>query len=221
MLLIDASGLKKSYIDGANVVSVLRGLDLQLAPHRSLAITGPSGSGKSTLLNLLAGVVTADAGELVVAPGSGIYRLHLMREKQRTRYRRENVGYVFQFFNLIPTLTVAENVLLPLYLNKRMDLRTEALRLLDLFGLGERANSFPAHLSGGEQQRVAVARALVLRPPLVLADEPTGNLDAKNSDVVASLLFHHAQELGATLVVATHSEAVAALADERVTLADD
>jgi putative ABC transport system ATP-binding protein len=221
MLLIDATGLEKAYSDGANRVQVLRGLDLSVDASHSLAITGPSGSGKSTVLNILAGVVASDAGEISITPGSQSFDLHLMREKQRTQFRRQNVGYVFQFFNLIPTLTVAENVLLPLHLNRRMDLRDDALELLVLFGLGDRADSFPAHLSGGEQQRVAVARALALRPPLVLADEPTGNLDGKNSDIVADLLFRHASERGATLVVATHSESVANLADQRVTLGND
>lgn len=219
--LIDAKGLHKGYVDGSDAVQVLRGLDLALDAGHSLAVTGPSGSGKSTLLNLLAGVTALDAGELVVTPGSERFELHRMRESERTAYRRRNIGYVFQFFNLIPTLTVSENVLLPLYLNRRMDLRREALQLLEVFGLSARGNSFPAHLSGGEQQRVAVARALALRPPLVLADEPTGNLDGRNSAMVASLLFEHASEVGATLVVATHSESVAGLADDRLGLDRD
>jgi putative ABC transport system ATP-binding protein len=219
--LIVATGLHKAYVDGARTVRVLRGLDLSLGAGKSLAVTGPSGSGKSTLLNLLAGVLAPDSGQLTIRTDAQTYELHAIGDAERTRYRRRNVGYVFQFFNLIPTLTVAENVLLPLDINKRMDLREDALSLLDQFGLRDRGDSFPMQLSGGEQQRVAVARALALRPPLVLADEPTGNLDGRNSEVVANLLFRSARELGTTLVVATHSDSVASLADERLVLRNE
>ena len=217
-MLIEASSIHKAYSDGDEAVEVLRGLSLTVPAGASLAVTGPSGSGKSTLLNLLAGVIQVDDGQLTIRLEHGVFHLHALGERERTAFRRANVGYVFQFFNLIPTLSVGENVALPLELNGRRELAANARALLAEFRLEDRSDAYPASLSGGEQQRVAVARALVMSPPLVLADEPTGNLDAANSEVVASLLFRHARELGSTLVVATHSEAVAELADKRLRL---
>lgn len=216
--VIQARGLCKNYQDGDRTIEVIRDLDLTLDAGECLAITGPSGSGKSTLLNLLAGLITCDQGELDLRLGSASFALHAVNERERTRMRRRYVGYVYQFFNLVPTLTVHENVRLPARLNRRRDLDARASSLLDRFGLGDRLDVFPEVLSGGEQQRVAVARALLLQPPLLLADEPTGNLDADNSDLVASLLFDTAKQMGVSLVVATHSEAIAARADKHLTL---
>ncbi|XOV84365.1 MAG: ABC transporter ATP-binding protein [bacterium] len=209
-------GLSKAYQDGEQRIEVLRDLKLVLSAGQTLAIMGPSGSGKSTLLNILAGLRSADEGRVDLCLNQMHYALHTMDEQARTRLRRSSIGYVYQFFNLVPTLTVLENVCLPARLNRRRDLDSQARELLAAFGLKDRHKAFPEVLSGGEQQRVAVARALLLKPPLLLADEPTGNLDAANADQVASLLFDHARALGLTVIVATHSEDVARRADVRM-----
>jgi putative ABC transport system ATP-binding protein len=216
--VIQIRGLSKSYQDGDRSIGVIRGLDMTLNAGESLAVTGPSGSGKSTLLNLLAGLIACDEGELNLRLNDCDFALHAVNERERTRMRRRYVGYVYQFFNLVPTLTVRENVRLPARLNKRRDLEARAETLLRKFGLGDRLDVFPDVLSGGEQQRVAVARALLLQPPLLLADEPTGNLDADNSELVASLLFDSAKQMGLSLVIATHSEAIAQRADKHLVL---
>ena len=218
-VVLEVAGLSKRYADGDRVVEVLCDVSFSLAPGQSLAVTGPSGSGKSTLLNILAGIVTADSGAVRLRLGDGEVDLLDLDDAERTRLRRRHVGYVHQFFNLVPTLTVWENTVLPARLNKRRDLDDAAMALIAGFGLGDRRDDFPEVLSGGEQQRVAVARGLLLQPPLLLADEPTGNLDAVNSEQVASLLFSAARERGVALVVATHSETIAAQAEQRLHLA--
>lgn len=215
-LIVD--GVSKSYLDGDRQVSVLKRLSLSLDGGRSLAVTGPSGSGKSTLLNLLAGLLTPDEGTMRLTTGDQEFDLGISKETQRTAVRRQYIGYVYQFFNLVPTLTVLENVRLPARLNQRRDLDEHARELLIRFGLSQRLDVYPEVLSGGEQQRVAVARALVLSPPLLLADEPTGNLDAANTEQVADLLFNTASQLNVSLVIATHNADVAARADEELQL---
>ncbi len=218
--MISVTDLHKTYVDGETEVTVLSGLSLNVEARRSLAVLGPSGSGKSTFLNILAGIVSVDAGSVQFNVKDASFALHLLPEAQRTAFRRRHVGYVHQFFNLIPTLTVWENVALPASLNKLSDARERAEVLLDEFGLLDRAGAFPDVLSGGEQQRVAVARAIVTEPAIVLADEPTGNLDRENTEAVTRLLFATCERYGATLVVATHSPTVAALADERLYLTE-
>ena len=216
--MIRISGLTKAFDDGDRRVIVLNGLSVSVSECASLAVTGPSGSGKSTLLNIMAGVLAADDGTVELVTKDGTFALHEATEAQRTRIRRRYVGYVHQFFNLIPTLTVLENVLLPAHLNKRPELEEDAVGLLRGFGLAGRSLSFPEVLSGGEQQRVAVARALLVRPALLLADEPTGNLDRRNADAVADLLYGMAAQYEVTLVVATHSGRVASRADATLSL---
>jgi len=216
--IVSVKGLSKGYMDGEQHIAVLRELDLCLPAGRSLAITGPSGSGKSTLLNILAGLIDSDAGRVELQLGDTRHRLHAASVAQRTALRRRAIGYVFQFFNLVPTLTALENVCLPAHLNGRRDMRPRAIALLQEFGLGTRLQAFPEVLSGGEQQRVAVARALLMEPPLVLADEPTGNLDATHSAQVSTLLFNTAQRYGGSVIVATHSETVARDADHHLQL---
>ncbi len=211
--LLEARGLTKTYLDGAQARSVLSEVSFALDPGAVLAVMGPSGSGKSTLLNVLAGMLEADAGSLLLHLDDGPRDLCDLSEGQRTRLRRRHIGYVFQFFNLVPTLTVRENVLLPLELNGLQSLAPQALARLESLGLAERADDFPEHLSGGERQRTAIARALAHAPALVLADEPTGNLDADNVQRVADMLISHARQAGSALVLATHDEAVAARAD--------
>ncbi|MFB0968614.1 MAG: ATP-binding cassette domain-containing protein, partial [Pseudomonadales bacterium] len=170
------------------------------------------------LLNLLAGLLELDSGDITLALKDESFSYRTANERSRTMLRRQHIGYVYQFFNLVPTLTVLENVRLPARLNNRRDLERHASTLLGEFGLSDRLNDFPDRLSGGEQQRVAVARALLLKPPLLLADEPTGNLDAENSSHVADLLFSSCREQNISLVLATHSNEVAAMADTQLQL---
>ena len=203
--------VRKTYREGSVDHVVLDGADLRLSAGERVVLLGRSGSGKSTALNLLAGIDLPDAGQVLL----GGRDLGTLDERGRTLLRRHEIGIVFQFFNLIPTLTVEENVLLPLELQGRLDAaeRRGARELLDSLGLGDRLGSFPDVLSGGEQQRVAIARALAHRPLLVLADEPTGNLDADTAEQVLELLLDSVTRAGATLLMATHSQPVARRAD--------
>jgi putative ABC transport system ATP-binding protein len=205
--------LTMSYTDGKEVRSVLDGFQMTAARGEIVALMGPSGSGKSTLLNLLAGILVPDCGHITLQVGGEAIDYASLTRDALTRLRRRHIGYVFQFFNLVPTLTVRENVLLPLELNGRMDLKKEAFARLETLGLGDRMNDFPANLSGGERQRTAIARALAHRPALVLADEPTGNLDADNAARVVELLVSEVKSLPCTLVIATHNPRVADAAD--------
>ncbi|MEO1365934.1 MAG: ABC transporter ATP-binding protein [Acidobacteriota bacterium] len=209
--LIQLDDISKSYPEGGKLHRVLEGVDLQIAPGELVALLGPSGCGKSTLLNLIAGLDAPSGGRVRVAG----HDLEALDEDARTKLRRGDVGFVFQFFNLVPTLTVLENLLLPLELAGRDDAegRDRALELLDRVGLADRHGSFPDVLSGGQQQRVAIARALVHEPSLVLADEPTGNLDEASAEVVLELLESTVRDAGVTLVMATHSRDAAAIAD--------
>jgi putative ABC transport system ATP-binding protein len=211
--VLEARSLGKTYLDGAEERRVLHDLSLDAGAGEVVAVVGPSGSGKSTLLNLLAGILAVDSGRIRLTLSGCTVDLDRATEAERTRIRRRHIGYVFQFFNLVPTLTVRENVLFPLELNGMSDLREEALARLLGLGLADRLDDFPDHLSGGERQRTAIARALAHRPRLVLADEPTGNLDADNAERVVSLLTSETRALGSALVMATHSESIAARAD--------
>ena len=208
----------RGYAEGHGQRPVLAGAELALLPGEVVALLGASGSGKSTLLNLAAGIDLPDAGE-VCFDGRDLARLS---ETARTRLRRRQVGIVFQFFNLVPTLTVAENARLPLELNGLADAAglARVAALLDAVGLADAARRWPGELSGGEQQRVALVRALVHRPKLLLADEPTGALDAENGARVLDLLLRLAREHAATVLIVTHAAEVAAAADRRLRLAD-
>ncbi len=216
--LLNVEGLTHSFVDpGGRTQKVLDDLSFALAQGESIALWGPSGSGKTTLLNLVAGLLRPDAGqiELYLEEPSGAQTLRItgLGDGGLTRYRCQHVGYVFQFFNLIETLSVAENVRLALELAGKVDEFSGYLPRFAALGLGDLVDRFPAELSGGEQQRVAVLRALAHAPALVLADEPTGNLDQNNSERVAELLWQQVQEQNAGLLVATHSEAIARRAD--------
>jgi putative ABC transport system ATP-binding protein len=211
--ILQIRGLSKAFVDGRDRRRVLEDVSMDLHAGEIVVLRGPSGSGKTTLLNLVAGLVVPDAGTLRLAAGGLELALHEQDEAERTRTRRAHMGYVFQFFNLVPTLTVRENVLLPLELNGRLDLRERALARLAGLGLGDRADDFPDQLSGGERQRVAIARALAHEPRLVLADEPTGNLDATNADAVAALLWREVRAVDGALLLATHDADIAARAD--------
>lgn len=203
--------LSKSFQEGNLTRIVLKGACAAFQPGEFVAIVGKSGSGKSTLLNLISGIDRVDEGSIYF----GDLNLNSMDDQQRTIFRRRNIGFVFQFFNLIPTLTVLENVTLPLELNGDpvRSARRRAERLLEAVGLQDRGNTFPDRLSGGEQQRVAIARALVHDPLLVLADEPTGNLDEETGKQVLGLLDQLTRQSGKNLVMVTHSHDAATIAD--------
>jgi putative ABC transport system ATP-binding protein len=200
---INIQGLTKSYIEGGQSQQVLRNASLTSPKGEFLAMLGASGSGKSTLLNLLSGIDGADAGSIVI----GGQDLSVMNEADRTLFRRKHIGFVFQFFNLLPTLTIIENISLPVELTGAPvgEARDKAMGLLELVGLADRADSFPDRLSGGQQQRVAIARALVHDPMLVLADEPTGNLDEETGATIMNLLERLTREAGKNLIMATHN----------------
>jgi putative ABC transport system ATP-binding protein len=216
--VIEIVDLTKEYQMGTQVVHALCGVSLNVDEGEFVAIMGPSGSGKSTLLHLLGGLDKPSDGEVVLAG----HRFSVLNDKQTTLVRRHNVGFVFQFFNLLPTLSTEENVALPFIIDGQ-DLRPHQARidaLLELVGLADRRGHRPDQLSGGEQQRVALARALVTEPAMVLADEPTGNLDSKTGTVVMDLLRRSCDELGQTVVMVTHDPRAAAYADRTVFLKD-
>jgi putative ABC transport system ATP-binding protein len=215
MFILRCESLTRTYVSGGREITVLRDITFDLEPGGFLAVTGPSGSGKSTLLGLLAGLDRPTRGRVVLDGRD----LAALTEDLRARVRAEAVGFVFQSFHLIPTLTARENVQVPLELRGE-DGRARATELLDRVGLGDRGHHYPAQLSGGEQQRVAVARAFVHRPKILFADEPTGNLDAANGQNVMSLLAELNREVGTTLVLVTHEMDLAARARRTIRLRD-
>lgn len=204
---VSIKALNKSYLEGDRKRVVLSGMNAEFESGSIHAIAGRSGSGKSTLLNLISGIDLPDGGTIEI---SGQV-MNSMDERRRTLYRRRHIGIVFQFFNLIPSLTVEENVMLPLELNRESSRRQRALAAVERVGLEERADSFPSALSGGEQQRAAIARAIVHEPDLVLADEPTGNLDEESAQRVVTALTDLRRR--STVIVATHSVELAAQCD--------
>ncbi len=213
MAQVQLKGVRKAYRAGEVDVPVLDGVDLEVEKGEVLVILGPSGSGKTTLLNLVAGIDAADEGEVLV----GSRDLAGLSEDELTRYRRTRVGYVFQFFNLLPTLTAKENVAVSLELLERPD-DEEVARALHRVGLSGKGDRFPHQLSGGEQQRVAIARALVKKPAIVVADEPTGNLDEDTGLEVFQVLQEVNKDAGATLIIATHDAKARRFADRVVRL---
>jgi putative ABC transport system ATP-binding protein len=215
---IRLNGLSKGFQEGGRTRIVLHDADAEFARGEFVAILGKSGSGKSTLLNVISGIDLVDGGNIWV---NG-QELTALNERQRTLFRRQNIGFIFQFFNLIPTLTVWENVLLPLELAgmDNGEARHQAETLLAAVGLLDRRATFPDRLSGGEQQRVAIARALVHDPLLVLADEPTGNLDEETGRQVMALLDRLTRQRGKNLILVTHSNEAAAYADRTLILRD-
>jgi len=218
MAILETQALRKQYQLGEHTVHALAGVDFVVEKGEFVAIMGPSGSGKSTLLHLLGGLDRPSDGEVTLAG----QRLSILDDNQATLVRRHNVGFVFQFFNLLPTLTMEENVALPFIIDGRnlCKYQTRIDTLLELVGLTGRRHHKPDQLSGGEQQRVAIARALVTEPAIVLADEPTGNLDSKTGTAIMELLRRSCDELGQTVVVVTHDPRAAAYADRVVFLRD-
>jgi len=218
--LLEARELVKSYRLPHKTVTVLTGASLTVAAGERVAVVGRSGIGKSTLLHVLGALDRPEAGEVRIG-GRNIYAL---RERQRAVVRAREIGFVFQSYHLLPEMDLAENVMLPAWAagvrGTRAALRRRALQLLDRVGLADRATHTPLELSGGEQQRAALARALMNEPPLLLADEPTGNLDRATGAQILDLLFGIARQAGHALVLVTHSPEVAALCDRTLTLAD-
>jgi len=216
LAMISIRGLSMRFTSGGAAVDVLADISLDVPPGQFLAVAGPSGSGKSTLLGLVAGLDQPTAGRITVAD----VEITRLGEDALARFRRDTIGYVFQSYHLIPTLTALENVAVPLELAGEPHALERAGALLAEVGLAGRAHHYPVQLSGGEQQRVAVARAVCRRPRLLLADEPTGNLDSATGKQIIELLVDLHRNLGSTLVLVTHDGALAAHADRVVTLRD-
>ncbi len=216
--LIDLRDVVKTYETGAGDVTVLKDITLQVQPGEFVGVVGPSGSGKSTLLNMITGIDRPTSGEVFV----GGETVHELSENQLARWRGRNIGVIFQFFQLLPTLTVLENVMLPMDFCKtyrRRERKERAMRLLKRVGIAEHAHKLPSGLSGGEQQRAAIARALANDPPLVVADEPTGNLDTTTANEVFAL-FEDLVGQGKTLLVVTHDRSLSTRAERVIHLLD-
>ena len=214
--MIELRGVSKTVRSGDRALTILHPLDLQVPAGQSLSIVGPSGSGKSTLLGLIAGLDTPSTGEILIA-GTGITTLD---EDQLARLRGARIGFVFQFFHLIPSLTALENVMVPLEIAGAANPSERGRRLLADVGLTDRGHHYPSQLSGGEQQRVAIARALANDPPILLADEPTGNLDSANGPHVTDLLVAINRTRGTTLMLVTHDAELAGCTDVTLSMRD-
>jgi putative ABC transport system ATP-binding protein len=214
--VIEVRDARKWIQNGARRVDILKGISLVIPAGEFVAIVGASGSGKSTLLGLLAGLDSPSAGEIFI---DGV-PIHNLAENELARVRGRKIGFVFQSYQLVETLTALENVLLPYELNVEGSGLKKARQLLEEVGLKERVDHYPVQLSGGEQQRVALARAFVAEPPIVMADEPTGNLDSANGKLVLDLLLERKQKAGTTLVLVTHDAEIASRADRKIVLKD-
>ena len=215
-IILQARGLKKYYGRGETQVRALDGVDLDIERSKFTAIIGTSGSGKSTLLNMLGGLDTPSAGSIKV----GNTEQASLNSEQATIFRRKQIGFVFQNYNLVPVLNVWENIIFPISLDGRKPDKKFILQIVSLLGLEKKLESLPGSLSGGQQQRVAIARALASKPSIILADEPTGNLDSKTSDDVIGLLKMTSQEFDQTIVMITHNPEIAAMADRVIRIED-
>ena len=216
MEVLQAKNLKKVYGSGENAVRALDGVDLSIEKGEFVAVVGTSGSGKSTLLHMLGGLDRPSSGTVTV-DGQDIFAL---KDEELTIFRRRKIGFVFQAYNLVPVLNVYENIVLPIELDGAQINRDFVTQIVDTLGLAARLDALPNQLSGGQQQRVAIARALAAAPAIILADEPTGNLDSKTSQDVLSLLKVSSQKFGQTIVMITHNEEMAQLADRIVRIED-
>ncbi len=214
--MIELSGVSKTVMSGTSPLTILHPLDLRVSAGRFLAVTGPSGSGKSTLLGLIAGLDSPSSGRIAI-DGTDITSLD---EDRLARLRGQKIGFVFQFFHLVPSLTAFENVMVPMEIAGRSDAAARASSLLSEVGLTGRGHHYPSQLSGGEQQRIAIARAFANDPLILLADEPTGNLDSVNGRHIIDLLRDVNERRGTTLVLATHDANLAGMAHERLALRD-
>ncbi len=214
--MIELRGVSKTVSSGDRPLTILHPLDLSIPSGQFVAIVGPSGSGKSTLLGLLAGLDAPTTGTIEI---DGV-DITTLSEDALARLRGEKIGFVFQFFHLVPSLTAFENILVPMEIAGRRDASTRARRLLDEVGLADRGHHYPSQLSGGEQQRVAIARALANDPPILMADEPTGNLDTVTGQNILEILLDVHRTRGTTLILVTHDAELAALADNRLMFRD-
>lgn len=214
--ILKATGLKKYYGKGETLVKALDGIDLEIERGKFAAIIGTSGSGKSTLLNMLGGLDIPSEGSIKV----GNTELAKLNSEQATIFRRKQIGFIFQNYNLVPVLNVWENIIFPITLDKRKPDKTFIMQVVRLLGLEKKLDSLPNNLSGGQQQRVAIARALASKPSIILADEPTGNLDTKTSDDVIGLLKMTSKEFNQTIVMITHNSEIAQMADRIIRIED-
>ncbi len=214
--ILQVRGLKKYYGKGETEVRALDGVDLDIERGKFTAIIGTSGSGKSTLLNMLGGLDTPSAGSIKV----GDTELAKLNSEQATIFRRKQIGFIFQNYNLVPVLSVWENIIFPISLDGRKPDKTFIMQVVKLLGLDKKLDSLPNNLSGGQQQRVAIARALASKPSIILADEPTGNLDTKTSDDVIGLLKMTSKEFHQTIVMITHNPEIAQMADRVIRIED-
>jgi ABC-type lipoprotein export system ATPase subunit len=219
-LSLEAKGLRKVYRRGSEEVAAVDGISLQIGSGEFVSFVGPSGSGKTTMINLLGCLDNPTSGELTLAGRTIFSEGRSLSERELTKVRRELFGYVFQYFYLIPTLTVRENILLPLTFYRKEGSEKRVGELMELLGIGHRAGHLPGEISGGEMQRVAIARALVNRPEILLADEPTGNLDSCRSAEIGKILTELNKEAGITVVMVTHNLELAAHAHRVVELRD-
>ncbi len=215
-IILQTRGLKKYYGKGETLVKALDGIDLDIERGKFTAIIGTSGSGKSTLLHMLGGLDTPSEGSVRV----GDTELAALNSEQATIFRRKQIGFIFQNYNLVPVLSVWENIILPISLDGRRPDRKFILQVVKLLGLEKKLDSLPNQLSGGQQQRVAIARALASKPSIILADEPTGNLDTRTSDDVISLLKMTGREFDQTIVMITHNPEIAQMADRVIRIED-
>ena len=216
MSLLEVKSVSKIYGKGNNAVHALKDIKFSVDKGEYIAIVGESGSGKSTLLNIIGALDTPTDGKVIINNKS----LLSMKDSELTVFRRRNIGFIFQGFNLIPELTVEQNIIFPVLLDYKKPDRKYLDELLNILGLQERRNHLPSELSGGQQQRVAIGRALITRPSLILADEPTGNLDSKNSSEVISLLKESSQKYEQTIIMITHSRSIAQAADRVLRVSD-
>ena len=212
--MIKVSGIKKRFGE----LEVLRGVSLEVKAGEIVSIVGASGAGKTTLLQIMGTLLPADGGEVEIA-GTKVFELN---EKRTAKFRNRHIGFVFQFHNLLPEFSALENVMMPALIGgvSRKEAKQRAAELLEAVGLTDRADHKPAQLSGGEQQRVAIARALINRPSVIFADEPTGNLDTHNRDEIQQLLFEVREKFGQTIVMVTHDERLAEMADRKIVMSD-
>jgi putative ABC transport system ATP-binding protein len=214
--MIQLRGVSKTVTSGGRPLTILHPLNLTIAAGQFLAVLGPSGSGKSTLLGLVAGLDAPTTGEILIDDVD----IAKLSEDALARLRGEKIGFVFQFFHLVPSLTAYENILIPMEIAKRRDASARAKRLLGEVGLDDRGHHYPSQLSGGEQQRIAIARALANDPPIILADEPTGNLDSATGRMIMELLLDVRRTRQTTMMLVTHEADLASLADSRLVLRD-
>lgn len=216
MEIINLNDLRKSYVKGVIKVDALKGINLKVEKGEFIALVGPSGSGKSTLLQILGGLDTPTSGQVIVDN----ININKLKDDEMSAYRRDKVGFIFQFFNLIECFNVEENITLPSRMGRKKIDEYYKNEIIDILGLRERIKHFPSELSGGQQQRVAIGRALLNKPSIVLADEPTGNLDSKNSKEVIELLKSTAKKYSQTTIIVTHDLNIAETADRVLTMRD-